>query len=126
MYAKIYDLYKKKNSENIYKKWDEYSINIKDDMMRSINQYVPSKNHIKNLKPFRLSKNHASTEVFNHGDMGPQINNQNQIQEMPNILNASQGNQNIIRIEPNRLDELGENLGNDEGDLHMENNLEFE
>ena len=44
---------------------------------------------------------------------------------MPNILNASQGNQNIIRIEPNRLDELGENLGNDEGDLHMENNLEF-
>ena len=58
--------------------------------------------------------------------MGPQINNQNQIQEMLNILNASQGNQNIIRIEPNRLDELGENLGNDEGDLHMENNLEFE
>ena len=58
--------------------------------------------------------------------MGPQINNQNKIQEMPNILNASQGNQNIIRIEPNRLDELGENLGNDEGDLHMENNLEFE
>ena len=58
--------------------------------------------------------------------MGPQINNQNQNQEMPNILNASQGNQNIIRIEPNRLDELGENLGNDEGDLHMENNLEFE
>ena len=54
--------------------------------------------------------------------MGPQINNQNQIQEMLNILNASQGNQNIIRIEPNRLDELGENLGNDEGDLHMENN----
>ena len=58
--------------------------------------------------------------------MGPQINNQNQIQEMPNILNARQGNQNIIRIEPNRLDELGENLGNDEGDPHMENNLEFE
>ena len=43
MYAKIYDLYKKKNSENIYKKWDEYNINIKDDMMRSINQYVPLK-----------------------------------------------------------------------------------
>ena len=42
-YAKMYDLYKKKNSENIYKKWDEYSVNIKEDMIQSINQYVPSK-----------------------------------------------------------------------------------
>ena len=42
-YAKMYDLYKKKNSENIYKKWDEYSVNIKGDMIQSINQYVPSK-----------------------------------------------------------------------------------
>ena len=42
-YAKMYDLYKKKNAENIYKKWDEYSINIKEDMIQSINQYVPSK-----------------------------------------------------------------------------------
>ena len=39
----MYDLYKKKNSENIYKKWDEYSVNIKEDMIQSINQYVPSK-----------------------------------------------------------------------------------
>ena len=30
--------------------------------------------------------------------MGPQINNQNQIQEMPNILNASQGNKNIKHL----------------------------
>ena len=57
--------------------------------------------------------------------MGPKIHNQNHIKEIPNILNASQGN-HIIRIELNRLDELGDNLGNDKGDLNMENNLEFE
>ena len=39
----MYDLYKKKVSSNIYKKWNEYSINVKEDMMQSINEYVPAK-----------------------------------------------------------------------------------
>ena len=33
-YSAMYDL---------YKKWNEYSINVKEDMMQSINEYVPAK-----------------------------------------------------------------------------------
>ena len=42
-YSAMYDLYKKKVSSNIYKKWNEYSINVKEDMMQSIHEYVPAK-----------------------------------------------------------------------------------
>jgi hypothetical protein len=42
-YAAMYDLYKKKTAQNIYRKWDDYVINIKEDMIQSINDYVPSK-----------------------------------------------------------------------------------
>ena len=30
-------------AQNIYKKWDDYSINLGGDMIQSINNYVPSK-----------------------------------------------------------------------------------
>jgi len=42
-YAGMHDLYKKKTSESIYKKWDDYSIKINEDMRQSINEYIPSK-----------------------------------------------------------------------------------
>ena len=87
--------------------------------------YIIFQSDIK-FKTIPVIENSCKYWVFNHGDIGPKINNKNHIKEIPNILNASQGNQNIIRIELNRLDELGDNLGNDKGDLNMENNLEFE
>lgn len=42
-YSEMYELYKKKISENIYKKWEDYTINIKQDMIKAIDDYVPSK-----------------------------------------------------------------------------------
>ena len=53
------------------------------------------------------------------------INNQNQVQEEPNILNVAQGNNNMIRINPIHLNQLGRNSGNDEESLHLDNNLEL-
>ena len=32
-YSGIYDLYKQKTSQNIYKKQDDYIINVKEDML---------------------------------------------------------------------------------------------
>lgn len=42
-YSGMYDLYKKKLAQNIYKKWDEYTININQEIVKSIEEYVPSK-----------------------------------------------------------------------------------
>lgn len=42
-YLGMYDLYKKKLAQNIYKKWDEYTININQEIVKSIEEYVPSK-----------------------------------------------------------------------------------
>ena len=39
----MYDLYKKKVAQNIYKKWDDYNISLNEDIIQSIDQYVPSK-----------------------------------------------------------------------------------
>lgn len=42
-YSGMYDLYKKKLAKNIYKKWDEYTIDINQEIVKSIEEYVPSK-----------------------------------------------------------------------------------
>jgi len=42
-YSAMYDLYKKKIANCVYKKWDDYKIDLKEDMLTAINEYVPSK-----------------------------------------------------------------------------------
>ena len=42
-YSAIYDLYKQKTANCIYKKWNDYKIDLKEDMLVAINEYVPSK-----------------------------------------------------------------------------------
>ena len=42
-YSAMYDLYKQKTANSIYKKWDDYKIDVKEDMLSAINEYIPSK-----------------------------------------------------------------------------------
>ena len=42
-YGAMYDLYKTKTVQNLYKKWEDYILNINADTLKSINDYVPSK-----------------------------------------------------------------------------------
>ena len=42
-YGMMYDMYKQRTMQNVYKKWEDYSINIKEDMAEAIEQYMPMK-----------------------------------------------------------------------------------
>lgn len=125
-YSAMYDLYKKKVSSNIYKKWNEYSINVKEDMMQSINEYVPAKNNIKNLKPFRLSKNHNETRVFIRNEEIANNNEINQEIEMPNAQQNIQLNMNHIRITPVAIEQRMENRQENLGNSGLANNFDEE
>ena len=65
-------MYKNKKSENIFKKWDDYALDIPSDSVKDIKKFFLWKvsfifnisSHVKNLKPFRLTKKNEATEVF--------------------------------------------------------------
>ena len=42
-YSGLYDLYKKKAATNGNKKWNNYTININEEMLRQVTAYEPSK-----------------------------------------------------------------------------------
>lgn len=120
------DLYKKKVAENIYKRWDNYTIKIKEDMNQSINEYIPSKDHIKNLKPFGLTKNHNNTGIFNHDNGYEQNNDINEDMDMQNIHYLNQKNANVIRTKLSSNPRRIKNQEINEGSLNLNNNLEME
>ena len=39
----MYDLYKKKSAENVLKKWDDFSIEIPNNIVNEIKNFVPVK-----------------------------------------------------------------------------------
>ena len=43
IYAQMYDLYKKKSAENVLKKWDDFSIEIPNNIANEIKNFVPVK-----------------------------------------------------------------------------------
>jgi len=124
-YSGMYDLYKKKLAQNIYKKWDEYTININQEIVKSIEEYVPSKNNIKNLKPFRLSKNHSDTGIFIHDEVNIQNNPNNNGFEANNININPPNDENRIRIEPMMINHENENDDNELGNYESLNNMDL-
>lgn len=78
------------------------------------------------MKPFRLSKNHISTGVFNNANDEEQNNLANRVPEIPNIPIENSENNNVIRINPLRLSEIRGNIENEEEILNLNNNLDME
>lgn len=89
--------------------------------------------HIKNLKPFRLTKNHNETRIFIHENLNLQNDDQIQHigQENNNMAgihqqNINEQNLNHIHLNPIRLNLINENPQNEYENLNQINNLEIE
>ena len=74
---------------------------------------------MKNLKPFRLSKNHTGTNVFSHAAENNQIN---QI----NISNNNIENQNNLRIRLISNNQNAENINAQGSNNNISNDLDYE
>lgn len=43
VYAQMYDIYKNKTAESVFKKWDDYALDIPSDTVEDIKKFVPVK-----------------------------------------------------------------------------------
>lgn len=78
------------------------------------------------MKPFHLSKNHDSANVFNRENVIAENNMPIGGGDIPNISNINSGNPNIIRIEPIHIG--GDNINQEDGEENpnLLNNLDME
>ena len=84
---------KKKN----YNKWPEYSLEVKKDIVKDINDFIPVNYNNKNTGGFRLNKNHRATNVFSKNNilLQPNKNIQNIGQMARNDVDKAINNINI-------------------------------
>ena len=110
---------KKKPEESINKNSYRYEENKRREEDENIY-------NIKNLKPFRLSKNHNETRVFIRNEEIANNNEINQEIEMPNAQQNIQLNMNHIRITPVAIEQRMENRQENLGNSGLANNFDEE
>lgn len=65
LYCDFYNTYKEVILKRAYKEWSDYNVEITNDIINDIKNFVPVNSNNKNSRSFRLSKNHKSTNIFN-------------------------------------------------------------
>ena len=89
LYHQFYESYKNELNKRKYNKWSEYSLEVKKDIVKDINDFMPVNYNKKNTGGFRLNKNHRATNIFSKNNVLPQQNN--------NIQNIGQIDRNGIQ-----------------------------
>ena len=126
LYHEFYNSYKEEIQKRNYKKWSGYNVEISNDLINDVKNFVPVNSNDKNKGGFRQFKNKQSTNFFNqihninqqnnrvqYG--GPMVEDENMI--APNLnprpnnaINLERDNKlNIMNIDP-KLSESGKNL----------------
>ncbi len=90
LYHEFYELYKNELNKKKYNKWSEYSLEVKKDIVKDINDFMPVNYNNKNTGGFRLSKNHRTTNVFSKNNI---------------LLQPNKNIQNIGQMAGNDVDE---------------------
>ena len=108
MYREFYNSYKEEIQKRCYKKWSNYNVEVKNDIIDDLKSFIPVNSNWKNNGGFRFTKNHKSTNVFNkiHGinQSGVGLQNIQPIRESQNRININ-ANSNIN----NAINEDGDN-----------------
>ena len=88
LYAEFYNSYKEEIQKRNYKKWSDYNVEINNNLINDIENFVPVNQNEKNKGGFRLFKNKQSTNVFNPIQNINQQNNRMQYKQ-PIVINEN-------------------------------------
>ena len=64
LYKSFYSIYKEKTMQIKFNKWNNYSIDIKSDILQKLKQFIPIDANNSTSRSFKLTKNHLPTYSF--------------------------------------------------------------
>jgi len=118
LFREIYSTNKKQKAERDFNKWADFKIDIRQDLLKDIQDFHAISSGNDKYGGFRRTKNHNNTNIFYSKDQQKQnmnyLNRQKEIQQMEQytekevIMNDLTSNNNIIHINKNDgMPELG-------------------